>query len=134
MSEKDSASNNGKNGQTHFIEWVLGGISTLIVLGLAGFLTHEALTKTGSEPVLSLQVLRVVEQEQSSAVVIAVRNAGHATAADVEVAGVIDGDPVIRHVTLDYVPAESEREVTLNFASPLDEERLELLILGHAAP
>ncbi|WIY52011.1 hypothetical protein O9Z70_11020 [Devosia sp. YIM 151766] len=134
MSTPDATTKSNNNGKVHAVEWVLGGLSGLIVLGLAGFLVFEGITKSGGEPLLSLQVVRIVNHAQAYGVVIEVRNVGHATAAEVEIAGILAGDPLPRHAVLDYVPAESVREVTFNFTAPVSEDTLELFVLGFVDP
>ncbi len=112
----------------------MGGLSALIVAGLAVFLIYEGAARTGSEPVLSLHIARLLEQEKGHSVVVTVRNDGHATAADVQIAGMLAGDPLVRHVTLDYAPAQSEREITLTFETPVTVEALDLRVLGFVDP
>jgi len=84
--------------------------------------------------VLSLHIARLLEQEKGHSVVVTVRNDGHATAADVQIAGMLAGDPLVRHVTLDYAPAQSEREITLTFETPVTVEALDLRVLGFVDP
>lgn len=134
MSKRAQASDDGKNGEARIIEWILSGASAMLILALSGFLVYEAMTKTGGEPVLSLHVARILERADGQEVVVTVRNEGHATAADVEIVGRVAGDPLIRQVSLDYAPAESEREVTLRFATPFSVDALELFILGFVDP
>lgn len=134
MPSHKAKADNDHSDKAHAIEWVLGALSAAIIVGLAGFLAYEGATRTGSEPLLSLRVLRIVEQANGHGVVVEVRNQGHATAADVEIAGIRSGDPLVRQVTLDYAPAESAREVTLVFAAPVSEAELELFVLGYVDP
>lgn len=122
------------NTKAHAVEWVLGGLSALVVAGLAVFLTYEGVTRTGGEPVLSLHIARLLDREEGHSVVVTVRNEGHATAADVKIAGMLAGDPLVRQVTLDYAPAQSEREITLMFALPVRKEALDLQVLGFVDP
>lgn len=134
MPSRQTKTGDDHNDKAHAIEWVLGALSAAIILGLAGFLVFEGVTRTGSEPLLSLRVVRVVEQANGYGVVVEVRNQGHATAADVEIAGIQDGAPLVRQVTLDYAPAESTREITLVFAGPVAADELQLVVLGYIDP
>lgn len=122
------------NSKAHAVEWVLGSLSALVVAGLAAFLVYEGVTRTGSDPVLTLHVERLLEEEGGHSVIVKVRNDGHATAADVQIAGIMAGDPLTRSVTLDYAPAQSEREITLTFATPVRAEALDLQVLGFVDP
>lgn len=122
------------NKKAHAVEWALGGLSALIVAGLAAFLVYEGVTRTGSEPVLTLHIERLLEQDGGHSVIVTVRNEGHATAADVQIAGTMAGDALVRSVTLDYAPAQSEREITLTFATPVTLEALNLQVLGFVDP
>lgn len=133
MAKAHATPHNG-NSRAHAVEWVLGGLSALVVAGLAAFLIYEGTTRTGSEPILSLHIERLLEHDGGHSVVVTVRNDGHATAEDVQIAGIMAGDPLTRSVTLDYAPAQSEREITLTFATPVTLEALDLQVLGFVDP
>lgn len=103
MAKAHTAPDSG-NSRAHAVEWVLGCLSALVVAGLAAFLIYEGVTRTGSEPMLNLHIARLLEHDGGRSVVVTVRNEGQATAADVQIAGTIAGDALVRSVTLDYAP------------------------------
>jgi uncharacterized protein (TIGR02588 family) len=130
---RTGTSGTDRKSNTHNIEWVLGACSGLMILGIAGFLCYEAVTRTGGQPELSLRVVERSETATGETVVVEVRNDGHATAASVEVAGTFDGVSW-RQVTLDYSPAHSRRKVTLLFPKRVHNTPIELHVAGYVDP
>jgi uncharacterized protein (TIGR02588 family) len=118
------------------IEWLLAAISALLILGLAGYLLLEAITKTGGNPELSLRLDAVRQSPDGFVAELSVLNRGHATAAEVEIEGTLGSGPeaVTGSVTLDYAPAESESPVALVFDRPVTPETLALRVLGYRDP
>lgn len=118
----------------HPLEWVLGALSALLVLGLAAFLAVEGLTGTGGTPALRFGDIRILERGDTHGLLVQLHNDGPATAAQVEVTARRDGDPLLRHGTLDYVPAHSRRDITFLFDRPVAPAEVELSILGYVDP
>src|SRR5690606_32846166 len=118
----------------HPVEWVLGALSALLVLGLAAFLVYEGLTGTGGEPALRFGDIRTLERGGTHGLVVQLHNDGPATAAQVEVTARLDGDPLVRHGTLDFAPAHSRRDITFLFDRPVSPAEVELSILSYVDP
>jgi uncharacterized protein (TIGR02588 family) len=69
-------------------------------------------------------------------VIVEVFNAGHATAAAVELEGTLTtvNQTTVSHVVLDYAPAESARRAVLLFESDPLAGELELRVSGYTEP
>ena len=118
------------------LEWALAALSGVVVLALAGFLLFEAVTKTGSDPVLSLHVDAIEAIPEGSVAEISLWNRGHATAAEVESEGTVGtgANEITSTVTLDYAPAESVSPAALVFSRPVAAEEISLRVLGYRDP
>jgi uncharacterized protein (TIGR02588 family) len=118
------------------IEWTLAAVSGVIILGLAGYLLFEAVTKTGSHPVLILRIDGIEAMPEGAVVDISVLNTGHATAAEIEIEGTLGTGPdaITSTATLDYAPAESTSPVALVFNRPVSANELALRVLGYRDP
>lgn len=119
------------------LEWIVAAISSVIVLGLTGFILYEAVTKTGSEPDIRMAIERGVPMTDGYVVEITVRNDGHATVSDVQIEGTAelgDGETETGNVTINYLPAASGIEVGLGFSREVDPEQVTLRVLGYSYP
>lgn len=117
------------------VEWVVAGVSALVVAALMGFLAYEAVMRSGGSPDLAVSHVESTRTRAGLAVVIEVDNSGHAAAAAVEVIGETEGDgEEARIVTIDYVPAEARRRATLVFPPETRPEDVRLQVVGYADP
>jgi len=119
------------------IEWIVAGISTVIVLVLSGFILFEAVTKTGGMPDISFAISRSAAMGTAYVIEVEVRNDGHVTVAGVDIeaeAALSEGQIETSTVTLDYLPAESSTEVGLVFSQQVDPEQVTLQVLGYRYP
>lgn len=121
---------------TNPIEWGIAAVSAILLLALLGFLAYEVIARNGSGPVFQLSVEEVTQGPSSYAVIIDVFNAGHATAAAVEIEGTLTtaGESTVSHVVLDYAPAESGRRAVLLFEDDPRAGELELRVVGYTEP
>jgi len=113
-------------------EWIVAIVSAVLVLALLVFLLSEALTQTGRLPDISLAVTEVVPTAHGYNALVSVTNQGSATAAEVELAGIL-GDEESRAL-LDYSPAQSVRQVSLIFTHAATPEEIQLRVLGYTDP
>lgn len=119
------------------IEWVMAGLSALMVVLVVGLLIHDAIARDGGRPALVTEVGEMRSMEGGYVVDILVRNLGHATAAAVQVEGTLtlpDGRVETSAADLDYAPAESKRQVTLMFAADPAAGTLAVRPTGYAEP
>lgn len=137
-------SGNGAEGEeragarrgTSPLEWVVAGVSALIVLGTAGFLVREA-SSPPSPPRITVEVDSVVRAGQAWLVEFQARNSGHSTAAGLVIEGELMSDTGTVEksvVTIDYVPARGKSKGGLFFTHDPRQNRLELRPKGYSRP
>jgi uncharacterized protein (TIGR02588 family) len=121
----------------HWIEWLTGLVSTLIILAMTGWILFEATTTADRPPELSAHVLSVDRVGEAWRVMIEVRNEGDEAAAAVGVkATLMDGDTEIEEAetTFDYVAAGSTSRGGLHFARDPARFRLHIKPSGFTEP
>lgn len=114
----------------HWIEWLTGIVSALLVAGLLGFVGWQAFTREATPPDLSVTVLAAEKTTAGHRIAFDIYNTATTTAAAVTVIGrLAEGDRLLEenHVVFDYVaanrkrPAQSSSRTTLPVApSPSD--------------
>ena len=121
----------------HWVEWVTGGLCTLLVLAMMGWVFFHAMTLSEGTPELSVEIMQQERQAGGYRVAFVVANGGKRAAAAVPVTGELkDGERVIesREVTFDYVPAQSSASGALLFATDPAGLKLEMRVAGHTDP
>lgn len=101
-------------------EWVVAGVSALVVTGVIVSLFYQELTSPDSPPLVVVTASGIVELERGYLVEFVARNEGHSTAAEVEIEGRLErtaGGVEIATVVLDFVPARATRRGGLYFDS-----------------
>lgn len=120
------------------VEWIIAGVSALVVIMVVGFLIHDAVTRDGGLPALVTEIGATHPVEGGGYMVeVDVRNLGHATAAAVQVEGTItlpDGTTETSQASLDYAPAQSRRQVTLVFRADPGAGALAVRPIGFTEP
>ena len=120
------------------LEWIAGGIGSVIALTMLALMAFEALTTRPAIPPL-MHVEPVALRAASGQFVLEVKvvNRSHQTAAAVEIEGELTqaGSKVeTSSATLTYVPANSEGEAGLVFSADPRLHRLQLRVLGYEKP
>lgn len=137
MSESgDGQKSAGARGGTSPLEWVVAGVSALVVLGTAGFLVREA-TGPSSPPLITVQVDTVVRAGQGWLVEFQARNSGHSTAAGLVIEGELTSDTGAvekSEMIIDYVPARGKRQGGLFFSHDPRQNRLDIRPKGYERP
>ena len=100
------------NPKPPLLEWIMGGLGLLLTLAVLAVILREALAP-GGPPVLEPRLHAVHGGPGAWQAEVEVRNTGPATAAAVEIEGVL-GDETAS-ATLDYVPAGGRERLTLGF-------------------
>ena len=95
------------NPKPPLLEWIMGGLGLLLTLAVLAVILREAMAP-GGPPVLEPRLHAVHGGPGAWQAEVEVRNTGPATAAAVEIEGVL-GDETAT-ATLDYVPAGGEAE------------------------
>ena len=130
-----------RTAKTHrepLLEWVsaaIGLVLTLIVLGLIG---REALRGDAAQPpAIEVVPVHIARAGTGFVVEVAAVNRSGATAAQVEIEGVLkQGDSALEtsRLVFDYVPGHAERRGGLYFREDPRRHRLELRPLGYQRP
>ena len=118
-------------------EWVVGIFCALVVLAAVGYLFFEALTRPSLPPMVAVQVERVVPMRSGFLVEFRAINEGSSTAANLMVEGTLLQDTTTVEkstATIDFVPAETEREGGLFFSRDPGAYRLEVRPTGYDRP
>jgi uncharacterized protein (TIGR02588 family) len=118
-------------------EWVAAAVSTLLVLGVVGYLLYDAVARPHTPPALTVQADTVLKAGGMWLVEFRAENRGHATAAAVKVEGALmEGEETVEasEAVLDYVPGESVRRGGLFFRADPRAYRLELRAHGYQEP
>jgi uncharacterized protein (TIGR02588 family) len=100
-------------------------------------LSYEALTSETSPPDITVQMESVQAVTGGYVVTLRITNSGTATAAAVRVEGVLKRAMAVietSEMTIDYVPARSERSGGLFFQNDPQQFQLEFRALGYQAP
>ena len=122
-----------ETGETHWIEWLTGGISALLVAALLGWLAYDALRYTPAAPAFAVSVLAVTPETEGFRVAFEVRNTALSAAASVVVRGELaDGESA--DVTFDYVAAQSRETGAFFFHDDPRGGGLRLAVAGYAKP
>ena len=104
--------------RTPLAEWTAAGIGALLTLGVIGYSLWEGLSGRPGPPVLQVEAQAPVDVPGGHVVPLVVRNDSHATAAAVEVRGLLEqaGQAVEeRRATFAYVPGSGEARGGLVF-------------------
>lgn len=104
--------------RTPVAEWTAAAIGLALTLGVIGYSLWEGLAGDGGPPVLSVEAQPAKAIESGHVVPLVVRNGSDATAASVEVRGVLEqaGEVVEeRRVVFAYVPGHGQAKGGLIF-------------------
>ena len=115
------------------LEWIAAGIGLVLTLGMLAVIGREALSGEAAQvPAIEVRIERVVATPAGFTVEIAATNRSGATAAAVQIEGVIAGETST--ATFDYVPGHATRKGGLFFREDPRRHRLEVRALGYQAP
>ncbi len=104
---------NGKNiesGPPHWIEWITGAVSSIIVLAVIIWIGKDAFSDQDVSPNLHGSVLYTEERSGGFQVLFQIRNDSSATAAQVKIRGEVRDQGLVvegSETVLDYVPGHS---------------------------
>jgi uncharacterized protein (TIGR02588 family) len=119
------------------VEWIVGGVSAVVVVGMIGFILYQALAAGVLRPELTVVADGIVPTAGGFVVEFRAVNSGNATAAAVKVEGRLSsGERTVEasEVTLDYVPRRSEQKGGLIFRNDPRQYRLEMDAKGYMEP
>lgn len=105
---------NGKNiepGAPHWIEWITGAVSGIIVLSVIVWIGKDVFMDRDTSPNLHGNVVKTEERSDGFQVLFEIRNDSSATASQVKIRGEIsDRESILEssETVLDYVPGHSQ--------------------------
>lgn len=137
MTERVVRDGGAGGGRRSRWEWVAAILSTLLVLGVVGYLLYDAVARPRTPPAVTVQADSVLKAGGLWLVEFRARNDGHQTAAAVRVEGELkEGERTVEtsEAVLDYVPGESVRRGGLFFRADPRAYRLELRAHGYQKP
>lgn len=124
-------------GGTPLAEWIAAGLGLVVTAGVIGYTLWDGLTDDAGPPQLSVRAERPSATPAGFVVPIIVRNASHATAADVEVVGRTTPPGQAsdeRRAILRYVPGRGEARGGLVFRTDPGASPIDVSVEGYADP
>jgi uncharacterized protein (TIGR02588 family) len=121
----------------HWIEWLTGIVSGLLIAAMLGWLTWEALTRDATPPDLAVTVLTTERTPAGYRVAFDIYNTATTTAAAVTVVGRLsEGDRVIEEneIVFDYVAAESKSTGAILFRNDPAGRAVDIRPAGYTDP
>lgn len=123
--------------QAHWLEWLTGAVSAILILGMIGWVAGEAILQEETPPSFRSRVLTTTAVEGGHRVKFEILNQGTSTAAAVVVRAELmeAGRPVeTAEVTFDYVPAKSRAMGGVMFSQDMGGRDIRLLAVGYTDP
>ncbi|TWF47784.1 hypothetical protein [Neorhizobium alkalisoli] len=108
---KVSNHRNIETSDPHWIEWIIGAISAVIVLAVIVWIGKDGIADHDASPDLEGIVLQTEERSDGFQVIFEIRNIARATASQVKVRGEIKDEALVLEsveTVLDYVPGHSK--------------------------
>lgn len=121
----------------HWVEWLTGIVSAMLVAALLGWLGWEAFTREATPPDLSVKILATEKTGAGHRVAFDIHNTATTTAAAVTVVGrLMDGEKTMEenHVIFDYVAAESKSTGAMFFESDPAGHAVDIRASGYTDP
>jgi uncharacterized protein (TIGR02588 family) len=118
-------------------EWVVAGVSALLVLAMLAYTVTEGLRRPKGSAVVTVTADSVVKNDAGHVVMFTLTNDGDDTAASVHVHGALwsDGRQLEEsEVVLDYVPLGAQRTGSLQFRGDPAGHELIVRVTGFSAP
>lgn len=115
-------------------EWVVGGISALLVACLVLYLGRQAMFGDSSPAKLHASIERVTPIGDATSVIVSVSNGGDETAAAVTVLAAGSDAAVTRWIEFDYIPAHAVRRGAFVLPGALEADEIRIGIGGYTEP
>lgn len=123
--------------EAHWVEWVTGFASCVLVLFMVGLIFWEAVTDSHQPPALTVVITSRSPVTDGYRVTFDIANSSAATAAAVVVRGeIVDRDEVMEtiDVSFDYVPAESKSSGAIVFSRDPADRSLRVRAVSYTEP
>ena len=132
------AEGNDQQRKVPLLAMISGAVGFVLTAGLIGFIAWEASQRTQPKmPAIEVRAGEVRRADGDFVLEFEARNTTPNTAAAVQIEGsltVAGAEPIVSHVTLDYVPGHSMRKGGMFFIADPREGQLELRALGYVEP
>jgi len=127
-----------KTPREPLLEWIASAIGLILTLAILVVIGREALSgENETAAAIEVRTISVAQMKSGFVVEIVARNPSGATAAAVEIEGVLkSGETEVETsgLTLDYVPGHAERKGGLFFSKDPRSYQLEVRALGYQRP
>lgn len=123
--------------QPHWIEWLTGAVSSLLILLVVGWISYEAVNGTDSPAELQVDIVSTERTDAGWRVLFDLRNNGESTAAAVQVHGTMSEQGRLVEeaaVTVDYVAARSTAHGALIFTQNPNDRDFKIRAVGFTEP
>lgn len=137
LPDKKSRKKNSHIADIPLVEWIIGAVGLLIVVGAIGVLIYEAVAGDKSPPDVKLTVQAITPQRNGYLVKVSAENEGGQTAARVSIkAELIAQEQAIEvaETTFGYLPAHSVRDAGVFFTRDPRQGKLRLRAVGYEEP
>jgi len=122
---------------TSIWEWIVALIGFTMLVSTIGYLAYQAIYREATPPNIELRVNSIVAAGNAYLVKISAINHGGSTAGALEIAGELKnhGETVeTSEATINYVPAQSQKEAGLFFTKDPRRYELQLRAKGYEEP
>lgn len=124
--------------ETSWLEWVMFGVGSVLLLGTLGLLVYEALKFEDEPPHITVDIGSTDARRGTYGVPVTVRNTGGETASSVEIqitAFFSGGVQQQGHITFDFVPTHSTAKGWVTFERPPSaSDSIRARVLGYRLP
>jgi uncharacterized protein (TIGR02588 family) len=132
-----SRSRHSESGDPHWVEWVAGIISAVLVIGMIAWVGYEAWVQENQPPSFRVEITGKGPVTDGYRIEFDIANLAARTAATVTVRGEIrDGGQKVENadVVIDYVPAQSKSSGALIFSDDPGARELRIRAVGYSDP
>lgn len=137
MSDEKEKSKNNERKKTSALEWLFAVLGLLLVVSVIGYLIYEIVTNEKKPPRLNVKIGEIIANEHGFLVKFKIENTGDENATDVTVEGEATRakESVEKSdVTIDYVPAHSEKKGGMFFKNDPHDFDFEIHAKGYNEP
>ncbi|WP_117193348.1 TIGR02588 family protein [Rhizobium terrae] len=123
--------------EPHWIEWVTGVVSSVLVIAIVAWVAYEAITEEKTPPDLGISMTKRSPVEGGYRIEFDIANKATTTAAAVTVRGeILEGGAVVEDadVTFDYVPAQSKSSGAILFSQDPGNRQVRIRAVGYTDP
>ena len=134
---KTTGEANFETGKPHWIEWVTGAVSAVVVLLVIIWIGKDALMDRDASPNLDASLVQVEARSDGFQVLFEVRNSSSRTASQVTVRGeVLENSKPLEtaETVIDYVPGKSKAKAGLIFQNDPEGKTISIRAISFTDP